>query len=240
MRIAIIGEYNPSFRPHVATNEAIEHSRRLITQDFVAEWVTTDFVEANLESFVMTYHGYWIAPGSPYKSLKGALEAIKYARMHHIPAFGTCGGFQHMVLEFARNVLYIKDAAHAENNPYASKLVINPLSCNLKGEPLEVEIIDKNSKVFDIFQSERSMEKYYCNFGLNPDYQDLFNKKGFRIVGSDKHKEARIMELKDHPFFIGTLFVPQDNSSIEHPHPLVLAFLKAVETTFRTSAAFSA
>jgi len=137
-----------------------------------------------------------------------------------------------MIIEFARNVLNIRDAAHAEYDPYASKLVVNPLSCNLKGEPLEIEIIDKESKAFFVYGTDKIKEKYYCNFGLNPKFQELFDKSGFKIVGSDSYKEARIVELENHPFFIATLFVPQDNSTIENPNKLVTKFLKIIVKAF--------
>lgn len=228
MKIAIIGEFDKDFRPHVATNEAIEHSRTIVACDFVAEWVSTEYVETNFEEVLKTYKGFWIAPGSPYKSMKGAINLIQHTRVNKIPTIGTCGGFQHMVIEFARNVLNVKEAEHAEYNPYASRLVVNPLSCDLKGEPLEIEIIDNKSKTYEIYKSQLIKEKYYCNFGLNPEYQTQFDENGFKIVGSDKHKEARIVELENHPFFIATLFVPQDNSTIEKPHKLVTEFLKTV------------
>lgn len=228
MKIGIIGEFDEKFRPHVATNEAIEHSRSLVDSEFLTEWISTEFVETDFEEVLKHYQGFWIAPGSPYKSMKGALKLIKHTRMNKIPTIGTCGGFQHMAIEFARNVLKVKEAEHAEYNPYASELVVNPLSCELKGEALEIEIINKECQVYSIYKTDRIKEKYYCNFGLNPDYQSQFDEKGFKIVGSDKHKEARILELKSHPFFIATLFVPQDNSTIEEPHKLITAFLRAV------------
>jgi CTP synthase (UTP-ammonia lyase) len=68
-------------------------------------------------------------------------------------------------------------------------------------------------------------EHYYCNFGLNPSYQDLLDKAGLRIVGVDENNEARILEMADHPFFMATLFVPQLSS---HPHPVLIAFLEAM------------
>lgn len=228
MNIAIIGEFDKTFRPHVATNEAIAHSRTIIVEPFETEWISTEEVEKNLQKVSSSFDGFWIAPGSPYKSMKGALSLIEFTRTNGIPTFGTCGGFQHMVIEFARNVLNIKDAEHAEYDPYASRLVVNPLSCDLKGTPLAIEIIDTDSKVFSIYGSPTIKEKYYCNFGLNPTYQALFETNGFRTVGSDSHKEARILELNNHPFFIATLFVPQDNSSFEHPHKLVTEFIRKV------------
>jgi len=228
MELAIIGDYNADFRPHAATNEAIAHSVQKYKIPLHYVWISTDEIETNFENIIATYKGFWIAPGSPYKSMKGALRIIKHARENNIPTLGTCGGFQHMVIEFARNVLGIIDAQHAEYDPYASRLVVNPLSCSLAGQSLEIELTDRSSRTFNIFGSEKITEKYYCNFGLNPEYQEQLNDNGFKIVGTDKLKEARILELKNHPFFIATLFVPQDNSTKVEPHKLVSAFLQGM------------
>lgn len=226
-KIAIIGDFNPDVRSHRATNEAIAHSNKLLKCALSYEWIPTESIEKNFDAIIQDYTTFWIAPGSPYKSMKNALRIIQFARLNNVPTLGTCGGFQHMVIEFARNVLNIKDAAHAEYDPYASKLVVNPLTCSLKGQTLEISIIDQSSKIFRIFGSDKIDEKYYCNFGLNPAYQDEIDKQGFKVVGIDSHKEARILELKNHKFFIATLFVPQDNSTQERPHELVTAFLNA-------------
>ncbi|HAS46667.1 MAG TPA: CTP synthase [Microscillaceae bacterium] len=225
-RIAIIGEFDPNFRPHTATNEALEHLKPRLDIEFEATWISTEHILQN-EQILTQYHGFWIAPGSPYKNMQAAIWMIQQARLHKIPVLGTCGGFQHMAIEFARNVLGIEDAEHAEYDPYASKLVVNPLTCDLKGEPLLVSITDSTSKVYAIYQKSAVKEKYYCNFGLNPVYQNDFEANGFKIVGTDTYQEARILELQDHPFFVATLFVPQDNSSKDAPHPLVEAFLLA-------------
>lgn len=228
MQLAIIGDYNAQFRSHQATNEAISHSIAASGIRLSHEWIPTDSIDTDFEKIVAAYNGYWIAPGSPYKSMSGVLKIIQYARKNGIPTLGTCGGFQHMVIEFARNVLGVADAAHAEYDPYASRLVINPLSCSLAGQTLEITLTDPASTTFQIFSKAHITENYYCNFGLNPDYQQQLHNNGFHIVGTDKLKEARILELAGHPFFIATLFVPQDHSTKETPHPLVTAFLKKV------------
>jgi CTP synthase (UTP-ammonia lyase) len=228
VRLAIIGDFNENFRPHKATNEAIEHAMNEIGGDLAVDWISTDVIENNFAEITKAYSGFWIAPGSPYKSMSGALRVIKFARENNIPTLGTCGGFQHMAIEFARNVLDIADAAHAEYDPYASRLIVNPLSCSLAGQTLEIEIADKTSKIFSIFETDKIKEKYYCNFGLNPDYQNQIDSHGFKVVGIDLLKEARILELENHRFFIATLFVPQDNSTKYKPHRLVTAFLKNV------------
>jgi CTP synthase (UTP-ammonia lyase) len=229
MKLAIIGDFNPDFRPHVATNEAIAHAQHFLKSHLKVDWIPTDSIAANFDKIIADYQGFWIAPGSPYKDMSGALEIIEYTRLNHVPTLGTCGGFQHIVIEYARNVLSIKDAQHAEYDPYASKLVVNPLNCDLRGEKLEVTISDTVSTTFKAFGTDKISEKYYCNFGLNPEYQDILHAAGLKIVGTDKHAEARILELENHPFFIATLFVPQDNSSFDAPHPLITYFLRLIK-----------
>ena len=224
-----MGDFDASNQTHIANNEALDHAAKKFNKPFQYEWVGTERIEPEFETIISSYDGFLIAPGSPYKSMTGVLKIIEYARTHQIPTLGTCGGFQHMIIEFARNVLDIIDAEHAETNPYASKLVINPLTCSLKGQTLEIEIIQKESLVNSIFNTSTITENYYCNFGLNPEYQEQIHQAGFSMVASDKHKEARIVELNNHPFFIGTLFVPQANSSFEKPHPIVTALLNAME-----------
>ena len=228
MKLAIIGDFNASFRPHVATNEAISHVLNHFKLDLDMDWLPTATIEPNFDSIIANYQGFWIAPGSPYKSMSGALKIIEFARKNNVPTLGTCGGFQHIVIEFARNVLGIKEAQHAEYDPYASKLVVNPLTCDLKGDKLEVALVDETSTTFKAFGTNKIAEKYYCNFGLNPEYQGLLHNSGLKIVGTDKHQEARILELTEHPFFIATLFVPQDNSSFEQPHKLITTFLALI------------
>ncbi len=228
MKLAIIGDFNPNFRPHVATNEAIEHSLHYLNASLTVDWIPTLDIEANLDTITVNYQGFWIAPGSPYNDMAGALKIIEYARLYNVPTLGTCGGFQHIVIEYARNVLSIKDAQHAEYDPYASKLVVNPLSCDLKGDKLEVTLVDAASTTFKAFGTDKISEKYYCNFGLNPEYQGFLHDSGLKIVGTDKYQEARILELAHHPFFIATLFVPQDNSSFKQPHKLITTFLALI------------
>ena len=75
------------------------------------------------------------------------------------------------------------------------------------------------------------MERFYCNFGLNPEYQEQLTKDGLQITGTDQNGEARILELAIHPFFLGTLFVPQAKSELGKPHPLILEFCRTATLT---------
>ena len=230
MKLAIIGDYDPLFRPHIATNEAISHVSNRLQIQVEFDWIATSQIAERFEMITKTYNAFWIAPGSPYKSMEGALSLIEYARQNNIPTLGTCGGFQHMVIEFARNVLNVKDAEHAEYDPYASKLVINPLSCTLAGQKLKINLTDSASLTYKIYEASTIEERYYCNFGLNPEYQPELDGNGFKVVGTDTSNEARILELKNHPFFIATLFVPQDNSNAAYPHKLIMAFIESARS----------
>ena len=220
-RIGIIGDYNSQNPTHVATNNGIRHAAEVLGTPLEAVWLDTDRSH-QLE----TFQGLFGSPGSPYRSMDGALAGIRYARENNVPFMGTCGGFQHLVIEYARNVMGFTDATHAESDPYASCLFITALSCSLVGKTMEVNITP-GSKAADACRATRSMEQFYCNFGLNPEYRDQLERHGLEITGTDQDGEVRIVELGTHPFFVGTLFVPQARSVPGTPHPLVLEFCRA-------------
>jgi CTP synthase (UTP-ammonia lyase) len=223
--VGLVGEFMPSFPPHAKTNEAVEQMQSLLGLRISAVWISTDVLETAAELYLRDFDALWIAPGSPYRSMMGAINAIRYARERDLPLLATCGGCQHVVIEYARNVLGFVDAAHAEYDPYASNLFITPLSCSLVGQKMDVGI-EPDSRVEVIYGSTSAFEQYYCNFGLNPEYQQRLHDAGLRIVGRDANGEARILMLPEHRFFVATLFVPQLTSSPNHPHPMIRAFFE--------------
>ena len=222
MKLAIIGDFRKENATHRATNAAIGHSMDQLNSGMAADWIATSGIIHRFDEIAADYQGFLISPGSPYDSMEGVLKIIRYGRENNIPVLGTCGGFQHMVIEFARNVLEIGDAEHAETNPSASNLIINPLQCSLVGQSLDILITAKSSIAYALYRRETVTESYYCTFGLNPEYQSAVHDRGFQVVASDANGEARILELEEHPFFVGTLFVPQTRSTVEAPHPLHL------------------
>ncbi len=223
LKLTVLGEYSPAFAPHLATMAAIGHACAALKVDVAAEWISTDDID---EQFVDRVGGVWVAPGSPYRNMEKTLRASR-CREAGVPCFGTCGGFQHMVLEYARNAMGFADAQHAENDPYASRLFISRLACSLVGRELELRF-QPDSHVARIYGWTQARERYYCNFGVAPEAVDLLKAGPLRVSGSDAEGEVRVVELPGHPFFIGTLFVPQTLSTPEKPHPLVTAFLEAV------------
>jgi CTP synthase (UTP-ammonia lyase) len=224
--VLILGEYNPESETHRATDAAIGHSLAKLDTDLSVSWASTaEFADAD----ILESHGLWIAPGSPYRDFVRAFNAIRLARENGVPCLGTCGGFQHMILEFARNVLGFTDACHAEYDPHASRPFISPLSCAVAGRELRVTLqLQTTARTLDA--KDEVVERYYCHFGVNPEYADTLIQSSELIVsGRDLNGEIRIIEVRGHPFFVGTLFVPQLQSREEAPHPIVNGFLRAVQ-----------
>jgi CTP synthase (UTP-ammonia lyase) len=217
MTVAIVGERTPDFPPHAATDAALAHSAEALGLEVRARWVATDAPLPDVDAI-------WCAPGSPYRSLDGALAALRHGREAGIPTLGTCGGCQHMLLEFARNVLGFADAQHAEYDPYASRLFVTPLTCAVAGRTMRVTL-DAGSRLYD--GATEVDEQYYCNFGLNDDYREALEAAGMRITGVDADGDARVFELDGHPFYVATLFVPQMRSEPGRPHPVVTGFVAA-------------
>lgn len=226
--IAIIGDFNPENRTHRATNDALRHGAASARMNLHFEWIGTEVVvEADGFHRLASFDGLWIAPASPYKSMEGALRAIRAAREGHRPLLGTCGGFQHIVLEYARNVLGISGAEHEETSPGASQLFISRLDCSLAGRTMAITL-KPPSLVARLYGRTEVTEEYYCNFGVNPAQLETLFSRDLRVVGSDAEGVARAVELPGHPLFVGTLFLPQLNSTAQNPHPLVAGFLQAV------------
>jgi CTP synthase (UTP-ammonia lyase) len=226
VRIGIIGDYNADFRPHQATEAAIQHAANYLGVTAAVEWLPTPLLAHDPETQLHRFDALWCAPGSPYQSMAGALQGIRFAREQQWPFIGTCGGFQHVVLEYARNVLGFADAAHAESDPDTSTLFISKLECSLVGKTMHVHL-EPSSRVFQMYRRAVVEEQYYCQFGLNPAYQTTIHEGGLGVVGVDDDREARIVELPDHPFFVATLFVPPLTSTPDQPHPLIVAYLEA-------------
>jgi CTP synthase (UTP-ammonia lyase) len=190
--LIILGEYSPESETHRATDAAIRHSLVAWNAELTTSWISTATIT---DDDILQANGVWIAPGSPYKDLSGALQAIRLARENGVPCLGTCGGFQHMILEFARNVLAFTDAGHAEYDPGASRLFISALSCSVVGMELRVKL-QPRTIARALYRTEEAVERYYCTFGVNPAYAGtLADSRDLVISGRDVNGEIRIIEF---------------------------------------------
>jgi CTP synthase (UTP-ammonia lyase) len=213
VRIALVGDYDQSVPSHQAIPVALRLSAERLSISVEPVWLHTATLDlAQLPAF----SGIWCVPASPYASTDNALAAIRFARENKRPFLGTCGGFQHALLEYARNALGLK-ADHAETDPDAAMFLISRLSCPLVEQRGKVTL---SCGLRTIYGADEAEEGYRCNFGLNPEYEPLLAGH-FKIAARDASGEARAAELPGHPFFIATLFQPERAALQGVEHPLV-------------------
>ena len=225
VRIALIGDFDPAVTAHRAIPRALQISAGPLGVEVAPDWIHTSTIGRTSAERLTHYNAVWCVPASPYASMDGALSAIRFARESPCPFLGTCGGFQHAILEYVRNVLGHSAADHTETAPDAIMPVISRLSCSLVEKTGEI-FLREGSRLREIYGTSQVNEQYHCNFGLNPEYQRLLSD-GLRVAAFDMAGEFRAVELTGHPFFIATLFQPERSGLRGIEHPLVTAFLAA-------------
>lgn len=218
--IVLVGDRNEA----VVAHPAIERSLDALGATW--RWLPTEQVE-DPATTLADAHAVWVVPASPYRSLDGALAAIRFARETGRPFLGTCGGFQHLLLECARDLLGDANAAHAEYDPAATDPVCTPLPCSLV-EVLGAVTFAPGSTLNVLLGDRCNDVGYHCRFGLSPSWRARLESVGLVFSGRDAATgEIRAAELTGHPFCIGTLFQPERAILRGRPHPLVAAFVTA-------------
>ena len=225
-RLALIGDFNPEVVAHRAIPLALELANEATGCSVSWDWIGTETI-TDAPRQLASHAGVWCVPASPYKNMDGALAAIRFARETRRPFLGTCGGFQHALIEFAREVAHITGADHAETNSAASDLVVTPLACSLVGQTGDI-LFSAGSQLHGIFHGQSTHEGYRCSYGVNASYRARLEAAGLRFTGFDRESQIRALELPPHPFFIGTLFQPERSAFAGRSHPLIEAFVRAV------------
>ena len=222
-RLALVGDRSPNVVSHTRIPlllDALVERDRLVLD---AYWIPSE--DAEDADGVRGFDAVWVVPGSPYRSEVGALTAIRTAREAGIPFLGTCAGFQHALLEYARDVCGLTGVAHAENDPGAEDLLIEPLACSLVDHDGVVHV-EPGSLARSVIGSERTVERYFCAYGPSR-HLDTLRAHGLRFSGHDEDGHVRIAELPGHPFFLATLFQPELSGEGSRPHPVVRALARA-------------
>jgi CTP synthase (UTP-ammonia lyase) len=222
--VGLVGERSDSVPAHLAIPQALENAAETLGIAVAYEWVPTDRIRS--ASRVASFDGLWCVPASPYRSTEGALIAIRSAREGRIPFLGTCGGFQHAIIEYARNVLGWQDAAHAEMDSTSTVAVISLLSCPLVNVGGSVQLL-AGTRIATAYGTDEATEVYFCRYGVNPDFRASLTAGPLREAARDDTGDLRAVELDDHPFFVATLFQPERAALLGQPAPLVNAFLAA-------------
>ena len=225
LRVALVGDYNPAVIAHKAIPLALDNAAEYLDVTVDYDWLPTP--EVTSPEDLVGYDAIWCVPASPYQNEDGAFLAIRYARENQIPFLGTCGGFQHAVIEYARNVLDLGDAGHAETSQQGS-LIIGPLSCSLveKSDAIELK---PGSLIAEAYGRSIIEEGYHCNYGIADFFAGQLETSQLQPTGWDNQGEIRVVELRGHPFFVGTLFQHERNALKDKPAPLVEALLKAAQ-----------
>lgn len=230
-KIAIIGDYNQNEKSHCLIMESIKEVAEEMHDGLEAQWIMSDALDVSKEH-LGRFDGFWFSPGSPYKDAKNVLSAIQYARENRVPALGTCAGFQHMVIEFARNVLGLYHADSEENDPECADAVIVKLLCTLMNKKEQLKIVDSNSMLARTVGGDELVGEYRCNYGFNEAYRRAFqNSDVITAIVETQNGYFRGFELKEHPFFIGTLFIPQLDFKGNSSYRIIKSFVKAVLDT---------
>ncbi|HEY7429616.1 MAG TPA: hypothetical protein VH641_02665 [Streptosporangiaceae bacterium] len=224
-RLALVGDRSLNVRAHQRIKGVLDALREHDGLLLDAYWIPTEAAQRHAATLA-GFDGIWIVPGSPYRSMEGAIAAARYARETPVPLLGTCGGFQHALLEFARDVCGRQRAGHAEYSPDGDDLLVVQLACSLVGHELPVTVTP-GSLAERALGADRTVERYHCAYGLNADHLDLLTSHGMRFTGQDADGEVRIAELPGHPFFLATLFQPELAPG-PRAHPIIAAFARAV------------
>ncbi len=237
VEISIVGKYTKLHDSYKSLFEALYHGGVANGVKVKLERVESDnLLEWNLDETFKTSAGILVPGGFGERGIEGKLKAAEYARINKIPYFGICLGMQTACIEFLRNVAGIKDAHSAE----FSKASLNKVFLVLK-ELVDVEemghnmrlgeyscILKKGTRCHKIYKEDKIYERHRHRYEFNPAFENILRENGMVISGKNPERNlVEMVELPDHPWFIGCQFHPEFKSKPLKPHPLFVSFIKA-------------
>lgn len=236
VKIGLVGKYVELPDAYKSIAEAFVHAGAQNECRVKLEYIHSELItDENAKYKLGHLDGILVAPGFGDRGIEGKISAIKYAREHKIPFFGICLGMQVAVIEFGRNVLGFKDAHSTEMNSKTKHAVIDMMpdqkQITAKGGTMRLGAytceIAKDSKAYKAYEKTKITERHRHRYEFNSKYQKDFESKGMSITGVNPDtKLAEIVEIKDHPFFVGVQFHPEYKSTVLNPHPLFVRFVK--------------
>lgn len=237
--IGLIGKYVELQDAYKSILEAFIHAGainecKVEIRNIHSEYLTPENAEEKLQNL----DGILVAPGFGHRGIEGKIDAIRYARENQIPFFGICLGMQMACVEFARNVLGMAKAHSTEMNADTEEGVIcmmedqkqiTQMGGTMRLGAYECEL-RSDSKAAAIYGSTNISERHRHRYEFNNEYLEAYEKAGMIPVGKNpKTGLVEIVEVKDHPFFVGVQFHPEYKSTVENPHPIFVAFVKAAK-----------
>lgn len=237
VKIAVCGKYIENKDAYKSISEAFIHAGAENNVKVIADFISSEEVEVKgAESILKNYDGLLIPGGFGERGIEGKILAIKYARENKIPFFGICLGLQCAVIEFARNVCNLKKANSAEftkNNPYnVIHIMPDQARVKMKGATMRLGaypcILQKKTKAYEAYKKQKISERHRHRYEVNNKFRPILEEHGMIFSGlSPDEKLVEMIELKDHPWFVGCQFHPELKSRATKAHPLFREFVKA-------------
>jgi CTP synthase (UTP-ammonia lyase) len=218
--IALIGDGDERVTAHRAIALVLDLASQAHNLPVEVKWIANDSI--NSQQRPSAFDGLCCVPASPYRSMDGPLLAMRYAREHARPFPGTCGGFQHAVVEAARNVLHWTDADHLKTSPNAERAVISAPPCGLfKASATLWFLTDMRIRL--AYDSDQPAEGYLCLYELNPLLQTLLLSGALHVAATQPGGAIRALEPSNHPLYVLTLFQPEGVALRDAVPPIVAA-----------------
>ena len=235
--IALVGKYIELPDAYKSIIESFVHAGAQNETKVNIKWVHSEEVNpSNVEELFGNVHGILVAPGFGERGIEGKITAIRYARENKIPFFGICLGMQCAVAEFAQNVLKLKGAISTEMNPKSKHPVIDLMldqqGITQKGGTMRLGSylceLKKNTKAYQAYGKTKINERHRHRYEFNNQYLKQFEEAGMIASGVNPDTNlVEIVEIPDHPWFVGAQFHPELKSTVLNPHPLFVRFVKA-------------
>ena len=237
IEIGLIGKYVELHDAYKSITEAFIHAGASNEVKVNIRWIHSEgLTPKNVPTKLKGLNGILVAPGFGDRGIEGKIDAVKYARENNIPFFGICLGMQMAVIEFARNILHLKGAFSTEmdvNTPHpvinlmeAQKTIVN------KGGTMRLGSwmckLAENSKIKSIYKQDIVDERHRHRYEFNNDYLEQIENAGMIATGKNpKTNLVEVVEIPNHPWFVGVQYHPEYKSTVLNPHPLFVSFVKA-------------
>jgi CTP synthase len=236
--IGLVGKYIELKDAYKSIAEAFIHAGVANECKVNIEWIHSEKIDdQNVKDKLKNLSGILVAPGFGDRGIEGKISAIQYARENKIPFLGICLGMQCAVVEFARNVLGLKDAHSTEMNKETKNAVIDLMAgqknVSAKGGTMRLGEypcnLVKGSKAAQAYNKQKISERHRHRYEFNNKFLKKFEDGGMLATGINPTDNlVEIVEMKNHPWFVGVQFHPEYKSTVENPHPLFVRFVKAV------------
>ena len=239
--IGLVGKYVELRDAYKSIAESFIHAGASNECKVKLEWIQSETLADahHCADVLRELDGVLVAPGFGERGIEGKINAVRYVREHGIPFLGICLGMQMAVIEYARTVLGIDDAHSTEMEPHTANPVISMMEAQKavtdKGGTMRLGAyackLKRDSKAHQIYGKGQISERHRHRYEFNNDYSEQFERAGLRPTGINPETGlVEIVELADHPWFVGVQFHPELKSTVMNPHPLFVAFVRAALT----------